>query len=244
MRQDHRPLWAKRLHRHIESAWVRFRIAPQLDGLGAHSQMMQPWHIRISGRAITLGRSVHVIAGPDRPVSLTTWALEGDAGERQGRISIGDYVLICPGVRIDSGCSIDIHDNCMLAAGVYVTDADWHGLYDRTEVIGASGPVVLEDNVWVGDGATICKGVRIGRNAIIGAGAVVTRDVGENTVVAGNPAREVKQLDPQAPIRRRRDMLEDHDALQEQTNAIERYVHTPKTLWNWVRSWLLPGRDD
>ncbi|CAN0598050.1 unnamed protein product, partial [Laminaria digitata] len=162
--------------------------------------MMQPWHIRINGRSISLGKSVHVIAGSDRPVSLTTWALEGAAGERQGQINIGDYVLICPGVRIDSGSSVTIADNCMLAASVYITDADWHGLYDRTEVIGASEAVVLDDNVWVGDGATICKGVHIGQNAIIGAGAIVTRDVPANTVVAGNPASEVKQLDADRAI--------------------------------------------
>ncbi len=244
MRQDQRPLWAKRLHRRIESAWVRYRIAPQLDGLGPHSQMMQPWHVRISGRAISLGRCAHVIAGADRPVSLTTWALHGDAGERQGEISIGDFVLLCPGVRIDSGCKVTISDNCMLAAGVYITDADWHGLYDRTEVIGASAPVTLEDNVWVGDGATICKGVHIGRNAVVGAGAVVTRDVAENSVVAGNPAAEVKRLDPQRPITRRQDLLADHEAVREQTDAIERYVHGSKSSWQWLRSWLLPGRGD
>lgn len=244
MRQDHRPLWAKRLHRRIEAAWVRYRIAPQLDSLGPHSQMMQPWHIRISGRAITLGKSTHVIAGADRPVSLTTWALEGEAGDKQGRITIGDYVLLCPGVRIDSGCEVTIADNCMLAAGVYITDADWHGLYDRTEVIGACAPVILADNVWIGDGVTICKGVNIGRNAVVGAGAVVTKDVAANTVVAGNPASEVKQLDPHEPITRRQDTLADHDTLQKQTDAIERYVHTPKTSWNWLRSWLWPGPKD
>lgn len=244
MRQDHRPLWAKRLHRRIESAWVRFRVAPQLDALGPNSQMMQPWHIRISGREIRLGKSAHIIAGADRPVSLTTWALTGESGERQGRINIGDYVLLCPGVRIDSGCEVSIADNCMLAAGVYITDADWHGLYDRTQVIGASGAVCLDDNVWVGDGATICKGVRIGRNAVVGAGAVVTRDVPANTVVAGNPATEVKKLDADKNITRRQDMLADHSALLAQTDAIERYVHQPKTLLNWLRSMLWPSRDD
>ncbi len=55
--------------------------------------------------------------------------------------------------------------------------------------------VVLGDNVWVGAGATILKGVQIGNDAVIGTGAVVTSDVPAGAVVAGNPARIVKQLD-------------------------------------------------
>ena len=60
----------------------------------------------------------------------------------------------------------------MIAAGAYLTDADWHDLYDRTRIIGRSEPIELLENAWVGDGATICKGVTIGCNAIVAAGAV------------------------------------------------------------------------
>ncbi|MDZ7686153.1 MAG: DapH/DapD/GlmU-related protein [Gammaproteobacteria bacterium] len=73
----------------------------------------------------------------------------------------------------------------MFAAGAYVTDADWHDVYDRTRTIGTTRPVTLEQNVWVGDGAIICKGVTIGENSVIGAGAVVTSDVPANVIAAG-----------------------------------------------------------
>ncbi|GIS36486.1 MAG: hypothetical protein Ct9H90mP7_4940 [Candidatus Neomarinimicrobiota bacterium] len=56
-------------------------------------------------------------------------------------------------------------------------------------------PIKLEENVWVGDRAVICKGVTIGKNSIVGAGAIVTKDVPPNVVVPGNPAKIVKELD-------------------------------------------------
>jgi len=56
-------------------------------------------------------------------------------------------------------------------------------------------PIVIEDNVWLGGGAILLPGVRIGRNAVVGAGAVVTRSVPANTVVAGNPARVIREIE-------------------------------------------------
>ena len=55
-------------------------------------------------------------------------------------------------------------------------------------------PIVIEDNVWVGGGAIILPGVTIGRNAVVGAGAVVSRDVPSSTVVVGSPARVIREL--------------------------------------------------
>ena len=65
---------------------------------------------------------------------------------------------------------------------------------------GGSAPIVLERGAWIGDSAIVCKGVRIGENSIVGAGAVVTKDVPPNVIVAGNPARVVKKLDPEKII--------------------------------------------
>jgi maltose O-acetyltransferase len=56
-------------------------------------------------------------------------------------------------------------------------------------------PVVIEDNVWIGGGAILLPGVTVGRNAVVGAGAVVSRDVPPNTVVAGNPARVIREIE-------------------------------------------------
>ena len=78
---------------------------------------------------------------------------------------------------------IEIGDACMIAHGAYLSDADWHGIYDRAEPVGKTKPIVLKDNVWIGDSAIICKGVTIGKNSIIGAGAVVTKNVLDNAII-------------------------------------------------------------
>ena len=205
MRRDHRPYGLKRLHRAFERWWLEHRIAPQLDALGPFCKVMQPWHLRVHGRRITFGRCVHVVAAADRPVRLTTWEHEHGGG----RIAIGDYALLCPGVRLDSASGIDVGASSMIAAGAYLTDADWHDVYDRTRVIGATAPIVLEENVWIGDGTIVCKGVRIGANSVIGAGSVVTRDIPANVIAAGNPAAVVRPLDPERAVVRRESLLAD-----------------------------------
>jgi acetyltransferase-like isoleucine patch superfamily enzyme len=92
-----------------------------------------------------------------------------------GRISIGSDVMIGPAVRIFG------EDH---AFGELSTTIKSQGVVWR--------PVIVEDDVWIGSGATITSGVTIGRGAVIGAGSVVTRDVLAGTVVGGNPARQIR----------------------------------------------------
>ena len=87
--------------------------------------------------------------------------------------------------------SILIGDACMIAHGAYISDADWHGIYDRAKPVGNTKPVIFEDNVWIGDSAIVCKGVTIGENSIIGAGAVVTKDVLKGAIMVGVPAKNI-----------------------------------------------------
>ena len=96
MRDDHRPYALKVLLGKVEAAWVHHFIKPQLESLGHHSMIMKPWNLKLYGRGISFGTSVHVITAPDRNVRLTTWAMN----EHQGQIDSGDAALICPGVRI------------------------------------------------------------------------------------------------------------------------------------------------
>ncbi len=240
MRRDHRPYFIKGLHRRIESAYTRYYIAPQLDRLGAHPVFMQPWYVRLHGARISLGDQVHIVAARDRHVRLCVWEYE----QQQGRITIGDYALICPGVRIDSGSHVEVGDNCMIAAGAYLSDADWHGIYDRTRPIGNTSPIRLEDNVWIGDSAIVCKGVTIGRNSIVGAGAVVASDVVENVIVAGNPAKVVRELDGNAEIRRRQDLLGDYETVMQSLDRVERHLLAGNTFLNWLRVLVRPRQGD
>ena len=87
--------------------------------------------------------------------------------------------------------TITIGDNVQVAAYVKLISNN-HDPYDR--MVLTCRPVVLKRNCWIGAGAVILPGVTVGENSIVGAGSVVTKDVPDNTVVAGNPAKFVKQL--------------------------------------------------
>ena len=119
--------------------------------------------------------------------------------DSEGSIAIGDNVLVMNGVRVSSASSITIGDGCMLGNFCYLSDSDWHDIHDRTCMPGGSAPSVLERGAWIGDSAIVLKGVRVGENSIVGAGAVVVRDVPSNVIVAGNPAVIVKERDPGQP---------------------------------------------
>ena len=138
--------------------------------------------------------------------------------------------------------SIVIGNACMIAHGVYISDADWHGIYDRAEPVGNTKPVVLEDNVWIGDSAIICKGVTIGENSIIGAGAVVTKNVPPNSIFAGNPAKLVKTLENKE-FNTRANFLEDPIKLAKDFDSLDRYSLSDNTLLNWIKSIVLPDEN-
>ena len=239
MRSDHRPYRLKRLLARLETFWVDHFLRPQTEAMGARPMVMKPWHVRLYGAEIHIGEQAHIIAAADRPVALTTW----NFNDQQGHIVIGDYCLLCPGVRIDSAQQVQVGDNCMLAAGAYLSDADWHDQYDRTLPIGKSAPVVLEDNVWIGEGAMVSKGVRIGVNSIVGARALVTRDVPPNTIVGGNPARVLRELDPDQPLRRRSELLGDPH-LSTEIDNLERYLLGGNSWAHWLRTLFAPKPGD
>ena len=149
------------------------------------------WNIEIYGPNISIGKNVIFIAPRGLITRMTTIKYDG----YEGSIIVGNNVLLMEGIRLSSASGITIGDDCMLSHCCYITDADWHDIHDRTK-LGQTKPIVLEKGVWVGDYAIVCKGVSVGSNSIIAARAVVTKDVPPNVIVAGNPAKIVKKLDP------------------------------------------------
>lgn len=239
LRKDHRPYALKRAGRRFEKFFARRFLAPHFDRLGRGFAFMRPWHVHLFGAPIRLGAFATVIGAPDARVRLSVWP-----GETPGDgIDIGDYALICPGVRISAAAGIRIGQACMLARGVYVTDADWHGLYDRL-ALGTPAPVTVADNVWIGDGAIVCKGVTIGANSVVGAGAVVTREVPADCVVAGNPARVVRHLDPDHPRVTRRQWFRQPARLSAELDRLDRAMLRENTWAHWLRVLLFPRRSD
>lgn len=117
-------------------------------------------------------------------------------------ISIGDNVSMNTDIHIGCINRIEIGNYVMLASRVYISDHSHGNLFgDDLKLppvkrpLVSKGPVVIEDNVWIGEGACIMPGVRIGKNAIIGANSVVTKDVPANAVMAGVPAKVLRYLE-------------------------------------------------
>ena len=129
-----------------------------------HVFRARPWRICDPGRLL----STHPLGSiVERPAQLLALSHE---------IVIGDRVLC--------GCNVTI------------VDADWHGLDParRSDGVGATAPVRIENDAFLGMGVVVLKGVTIGRGSVVGAGSVVTRSIPPMSVAAGNPARVVGQL--------------------------------------------------
>ena len=238
IRKDNRPYWLKKLVSRFVNLYVNHHLAPQFETLGERPTFMGAKYVDIFGTGINVGRSATFVATSDSNIRLTTWNL----GEFDGKIYADDYCLFTPGVRIAAATEIKIGKGCMFANGSYVSDADWHGIYKRAEPVGATKKVELKDNVWIGDRAVVGKGVTIGENSIVGAGAIVVKDVPDNVVVGGNPARIIKDLDPNEKFITREDLFKDPLALEELYDYLDKVDLKSNYFFSWLKSLVFPSK--
>jgi acetyltransferase-like isoleucine patch superfamily enzyme len=163
---------------------------------------------------LTPSARIRNIRGDNRLINISGHTLV--AGEllvfpHGGEISIGEWCYIGEGTRIWSAASIDIGDRVLISHNVNIFDSLTHPLsaqqrHAQFRAIMSTGhpesidlgerPVTLGNDVWIGANACVLRGVTIGEGGVVGAGAVVTSDVAPFTVVAGNPARIIRELEP------------------------------------------------
>ena len=240
MRRDRRPYFIRRILDGWNRLYIRRFIEPAFDALGPHPDITSPRNLKIWGGGITAGANLHLHASKGNMVRLATWR----TGEREGRIEIGDHVLISPGTHIVASERIVIGSNTMIASGCYISDSDWHDTYDRTAELEKHRPIHIGENVWLGVRVIIGKGVSIGENSIIGAGSVVVSDIPPNCIAAGNPARVVRELDMSREFRKRAALFADPERLERDMDNLMRYILRENTLLTWIRSVLSPTRMD
>jgi acetyltransferase-like isoleucine patch superfamily enzyme len=172
--------------RRVELQWYRAVYKQQLRGKWVLRGKKHGKHAVIFGKPIIdasdleVGDDFKVWSGP-RPTLISGW----------GRMRFGDRCFVNVGSTIISVEEIVVGDDVAFANDVYLMDSDSHGVEGRPH---KQAPIHIGDGCWIGARAIILPGVTLGKRVLVAAGAVVTRDVPDDCLVAGNPARVVREL--------------------------------------------------
>lgn len=149
-----------------------------------------PLIIKRKGSCLNIGRncvlrskSYSNLIGINRPCMFSTLASDAE-------LIIGDNCGFS-GTVIGAFRSIKIGNSVRCGANTLITDSDWHLDDPRS---GEAKPIVICDNVWLGEGVKVLKGVIIGENTVIGAGSVVTKSIPANVIAAGNPCKIIRNI--------------------------------------------------
>lgn len=181
--------------RMIKSKLFTYWISSELKQIGNTS--IVDYTVRIRGSEyISIGENTGIGARGN----ISAWD-KFKSFSYMPEICIGNNSWIGEYCHITAINQIKIGNNVLIGKNVTITDNS-HGKTDHSILeiapglrpLISKGPVVIEDNVWIGDKATILPGVKICKNAIIGANSVVTKDVGESCVVGGNPAKLLRKI--------------------------------------------------
>jgi len=159
---------------------------------------------RTSG-PVFFGRRLEIQIGRKGEVRFGRFVWIGDSSKircHEGTVEIGEKTVIGQECTISAYQRVRIGEQCVIADRAMFIDFD-HGVVEVERPIRVQGiykrDVEVGSNVWIGYGACVLRGVRVGDNAIVGTNSVVTRDVPANAVVAGIPARIIRMRE--APSR-------------------------------------------
>lgn len=176
--------------------WARRRTELHWHAAAVRQGAKARWSLR---GANELGRRAMVLGWPT--VDATDLEVGEDfriwSGHRRtllsgsGRLRIGDRVFVNSGTVLIAMQEIVLGDDVALANEVLLVDSNSHGVEGRPFV---QAPIRIGDGSWLGNRVMVMPGVTIGRRVLVAAGAVVTKDVPDDVLVAGNPARVVRAL--------------------------------------------------
>lgn len=162
---------------------------------GSGFYFQYPFYL-IGGKHITIGDKFYC----EHRLRLDAWdEFLGDKFNPE--IIIGNNVSIQKDCHIGAINKIVIGNNVLLASRVYISD-HFHGQITKEALLlspaqrklYSKGPIIIEDNVWLGEGVVVLPGVTIGENSIVGANAVVTKSIPKNSVAGGSPARIIREI--------------------------------------------------
>lgn len=179
----------------INRLYTRYKVFIN-PNLGKNSVLRYPLHL-VGGQHLKVGENfscqkrVRLEAIKDQHYHQNTPIIE-----------IGDNVQINWDCHIGGINQIKIGSNVLIGSRVMVIDHQ-HGEITKSALnlppakrpLWSKGPIIIKDNVWIGEGVVVLPNVTIGENSIIGANSVVTKDIPPNSVVVGNPAKVIKTLE-------------------------------------------------
>ena len=186
----------------LQRAWLRLRLGRFGNDILVESGARLQYPERIwLGNGVRIASQATLRANTEHATGIriddgTVVHESALIGANNGQVTIGKHSWIGPFCLIYGNGDVSIGDNVLIAAHTSINTVSHH--YERCDIpINDQGiycdPVNIEDDVWIGMNAVILQGVTIGRGAIVGAGAVVTRDVPPWSVVMGVPARVVSR---------------------------------------------------
>lgn len=183
---------------HLKIIFYSGYIGNKMRSCGKNFEIHPRLLLLRGGKNIEIGNNVWIGKG----VQLLATVKSGAGQEFMPKITIGDNCNIGDYSHITCINEIRFGKNVLLGKNILISDNS-HGATDRLVIsippnrrpLVSKGPVIIDDNVWIGEKASILPGVHIGYGAIIGAGSVVTKDVPPFAVVGGNPARIIKIME-------------------------------------------------
>lgn len=173
-----------------------FKAFGYLKGLLYYPRLKNPAPVRVHGfpkikkhnGTVQIGKRTTIWPG----VKFSAISKQPD---KPAQITVGKYSSIGDNTQIHCCNNITIGDRVLISWGVNILENYYHTTGGGDESI-KSAPIIIENKVWIGCNAIILAGVTIGEGSVVAAGAVVTKDVTQKSLVAGNPAKVIRQTEP------------------------------------------------